>query len=261
MSAYDDAVLALSPVAYLKLDETSGTTAADSSGNGLNGSYVSAPELASAVTPLGSPAVVFNGVDEYVQVADNDGFSVTDTGELTVMALIRPDSLAMPNTEGSGYVHFIGKGASNQFEWAFRMYQDGNSDGRENRLAFYVFNLAGNLGVGESLQVPLIAGKWIHLTGTLNEATKRIEFYRDGVLADDGSYFGNGAFVDVTPENGTAPLRAGTRNVSSMFNGAISNLAIFPTALTAAQILALAELSMIPYRRQGRIQNRRLGRR
>ena len=37
--AYADEVMADSPAAYWKLDETSGTTAADSSGNGNNGTY------------------------------------------------------------------------------------------------------------------------------------------------------------------------------------------------------------------------------
>jgi hypothetical protein len=38
-SGYDAAVLALSPYAYYRLDEASGTVANDSSGNGLNGTY------------------------------------------------------------------------------------------------------------------------------------------------------------------------------------------------------------------------------
>jgi Concanavalin A-like lectin/glucanases superfamily len=42
-STYDSAVLALSPYAYYRLDETSGTTAADASGHGRNGTYEGTP--------------------------------------------------------------------------------------------------------------------------------------------------------------------------------------------------------------------------
>ena len=39
VGALETAILALSPIGYWKLDETGGTTAADSSGNGRNGTY------------------------------------------------------------------------------------------------------------------------------------------------------------------------------------------------------------------------------
>jgi hypothetical protein len=55
-NTYDNAVLALGPLAYWKLDETSGTTAVDSSGNGNNGTYSSTGvTLAGATVPLTPP--------------------------------------------------------------------------------------------------------------------------------------------------------------------------------------------------------------
>ena len=44
-SAYSSTVLSQNPLVYLKFDESTGTTAADSSGNGLNGLYVNGPAL------------------------------------------------------------------------------------------------------------------------------------------------------------------------------------------------------------------------
>lgn len=56
-------------LAHYKLDETSGTTAADSSGNGHNGTYVATPMLgqASADDALGT-AVRFNGASQYISL-------------------------------------------------------------------------------------------------------------------------------------------------------------------------------------------------
>jgi hypothetical protein len=50
-------------------------------------------------------AAVFDGLDDYVEVADHPDHSIATTGELTVVALIRPDSLEMPAQERTGYVH------------------------------------------------------------------------------------------------------------------------------------------------------------
>src|SRR5712692_1625571 len=82
----------------------------------------------------------FNGTSDYVQVPDSPDFSVATTGALTVSAWMKPDTLTFPVTESTGYVYWMGKGESGQQEWVFRMYSQGNSENRENRISFYVFN-------------------------------------------------------------------------------------------------------------------------
>src|ERR1700722_9653255 len=65
----------------------------------------------------------FNGTPtDYVEVADNAGFSVATTNSLSVSAWMRPDVLTFPNSESTGYVHWMGKGQDGQDEWTFRMY-------------------------------------------------------------------------------------------------------------------------------------------
>src|SRR6266436_3279677 len=53
----------------------------------------------------------FDGIRDYVEIADDADFSVATTGSLTVAAWIRPDVLTFPNAESTGYVHWMGKGA------------------------------------------------------------------------------------------------------------------------------------------------------
>jgi hypothetical protein len=44
----------------------------------------------------------FDGIKDYVEIADDAGFSVATTGSLTVAAWIRPDVLTFPNSESTG---------------------------------------------------------------------------------------------------------------------------------------------------------------
>src|SRR5262249_11356545 len=97
----------------------------------------------------------FNGIDAYVEVPGLEAYSAAGPEGLTVSAWMRPDVLNFPNAEGTGYVHWLGKGEGagpgGVQEWTFRMYnRDGTQESppRPNRISFYVFNPEGGLGVG-----------------------------------------------------------------------------------------------------------------
>jgi hypothetical protein len=187
-------------------------------------------------------AAVFDGLDDYVEIADHPDYSIATTGELTVVALIRPDSLEMPVQERTGYVHWLGKGEPGQDEWTFRMYQLGNTEDRENRISCYAFNLdarpSRTHGIGSHFQDELTPGQWLLVAGAW-DAT-RVHIYRDGVLRDrdllDQSATGG---VTITPEDGDAPVRIGTRDFNSFFQGAISRVAIFNRRLADNEQAAL----------------------
>jgi len=79
---YSSEVLADSPVAYWRLDDTSGTSAVDSSGNARTGTYAGSPTL-SAVSLLpvgGGTAVSFDGVNDTLTVGDNAALNAADSG-------------------------------------------------------------------------------------------------------------------------------------------------------------------------------------
>ena len=54
--------------------------------------------------------LVFDGQDDFIETPDTAAFSLTATGQLTVSAWIRPDVLNFPAFQGTGYVHWMGKG-------------------------------------------------------------------------------------------------------------------------------------------------------
>jgi hypothetical protein len=194
--------------------------------------------LAAAQAPP-STFLHFNGTSDYVQVSDSADFSVATTGSLTVSAWMRPDTLSFPSTEGSGYVHWLGKGEASQQEWVFRMYSQGNTEGRENRISFYVFNASGGLGTGSYFEDAVTPGQWTHVVGVADGQHTHI--YKNGVLRDSDLYAGT-----ITPQRGSAPLRMGTRDFQSYFEGGLAGVRVWNRALTAAEVAALYSSGTVP---------------
>jgi hypothetical protein len=197
----------------------------------------------------GNSYLNFDGVRTYVEIPDSTDFSVATTGQLTVSAWIQPETievgtLIFPNTEGGGesYVHWMGKGEAHRQEWTFRIYSADNTVGRANRISFYVFNLAGGIGVGSHYQDPLNPvqpGVWIHVVGAADG--EKTYIYINGQLIQSNVYSGS-----ITPQHGTAPLRIGTRDFNSYFNGQIREVRLWNRLLSAAEINALYTSGTVP---------------
>ncbi|WP_157273027.1 LamG domain-containing protein [Paenibacillus daejeonensis] len=233
-SAYDDAVLADNPVGYWKLGPGGGD---DQSGSGMNGSFNGSP--GGKTMPNGDAATVFNGSSQYFTIPDHNLLEVTRSGILTIEAWMRPDTLQFDHAEGSGYVHWMGKGTAGQHSWVARMYNYTNNENRPNRISGYAFNLSGGLGAGSYVQDAVTVGEWIHYTLVINTVntsptypTGYTKLYKNGVLRDQDSLIG----YSIVPGNGTAPMRVGTRDLNSFFKGAIGKIAVYDYELTAAQL-------------------------
>jgi Concanavalin A-like lectin/glucanases superfamily len=197
--------------------------------------------------PTPAADLIFDGLDDYIEIPDDVQFSVASTGQLTVSAWIRPDVLTFPVFQSTGYVHWLGKGEAGQQEWVFRMYNLSTTDDppRPNRISFYLFNAAGGEGIGSHFQEPVEVGEWIHVVGTANGEVTAI--YKNGEFKDCDRYTGTGPGpchnyapdLWITPTHRAAPLRIGTRDLESFFLGAIREVRIWSRALTAPEIAAL----------------------
>jgi hypothetical protein len=197
----------------------------------------------------GNSYLNFDGVRTYVEIPDSADFSVSTTGQLTISAWIQPETietgtLIFPNTEGGGesYVHWMGKGEAHRQEWTFRIYSADNNVGRANRISFYVFNLAGGIGVGSHYQDPLNPvqpGVWTHVVGAAD--TEKTYIYINGQFIQSSVYSGS-----ITPQHGTAPLRIGTRDFNSYFNGQIREVRLWNRLLSGAEINALYNSGTVP---------------
>ncbi|MFC8229763.1 LamG-like jellyroll fold domain-containing protein [Streptomyces sp. NPDC057287] len=237
MSSYDQMILSDDPVLFLRL----GGAGTEVSPGGPTAAFHGSP--GHTHLPNGDPATLFDGTgDQYVEVPDSDALSVSTTGALTIEAWLRPDVLVFPRTEGSGYVHWLGKltyATVNQCEWVARIYSADNTEGRVNRVSGYAFNPPGGLGAGSYFQDPLRPGEWIHYALVITTAPDgparppgRTKIYRDGRLRDSDAL----ADYSIVPGNTTSPLRIGSAALRSFFLGGIGKVAVYPRELTEARL-------------------------
>jgi len=106
-----------------------------------------------------------------------------------------------------------------------------------HRISFYSFNLRGGPGAGSYFQDPVTVGGWIHYAGQFDSVHTWI--FKNGVPRDQDRLAG----YKIAPRNGTAPVRIGTRDFGSFFQGSIARVAIYSTRLSAATLAAHAAIA------------------
>ena len=84
------------------------------------------------------------------------------------------------------------------------------------------------------MQEPVKAGTWHHYVAVVDMHTDTVTWYKNGVLTDQDSFMHSA--YQITPQNGTAPVRIGTKDFASYFKGAIDNLYIYNRALSGAEV-------------------------
>lgn len=186
----------------------------------------------------------FSGDGQYVEIPSASDLSL-GPGGFTVSAWLRPDTLEFSHTEGSGYVYWMGKGEPSRYEWAARMYSYTNSEKppRPNRISLYLFNPDGGLGMGSYSQEPVSSRQWIQITTVASRGDTAI--YRNGKYVRCDEYdgpTGHGCQAHeerIHPLGGNAPLRLGTRDFNSFFQGGLSQVRIWNRALSAKEIRTL----------------------
>lgn len=216
LSTYSAEVLADLPALYWRLGDASGTAAADSSGNGRDGTFGGAPTLAQAGLLPGDPddCVTFNGGTDHCEI----GYaSWLDTADLTLEALIQT---TMGST-GS----FIDRDGVSGREFQFRV------SGTTHCIEFI---LLGTSFITCTASTPVNDGV-PHLAHAVVRGGSGIELYLDGVL--DGSQ-ATAVALPQTPE----PFRAGYNysapGPAQAFVGKIDEVAYYKTDLSAGRIAA-----------------------
>ena len=249
---YDRVILADSPRLYIN-------AAAADDGSGHHHAVIAVGGPANAQDPGLDPCYAFNGVNQYLEVADADDLSPAG-GAITLEMWIRPDTLQFLHAEDTGYVHFAGKGDFNdptgppyaRGEYMARMYNLANTEvpPRPNRISGYAFNKLIGTGVGSFFQDPVTVGEWIHYVLVINTASTAsydwgghsydkgyTKIYKNGTLRDQDAL--DAPPTVIVPVNTTAPLRVGTSDAqNSFFQGAIAKVAVYNSELSAAQIEA-----------------------
>lgn len=225
LSAYALAVLADAPLAYYRLGETSGTVAADSSGNAHSGTYTNNPTLGAAGLVTGDSNTAMGtaaGTGQRVVVPSNSTGWMNAPLALTVEAIVR-----YPGTPGQAIVSRWGSSIN-----AWILYRDTGTA----RIfgAIYTGSAGGRAFFVDSLLTP-VAGVKYHLAFTYDNAILR--FYVNG--SPTGTATASG-FVNFNGTGGAIDLEIGRDSLADANTptATIDEVAFYGTTLSAARIAA-----------------------
>jgi hypothetical protein len=190
----------------------------DSTGHGLVGTV-----LGGANTDTASPAIpgnpgscgygVFDGVDDYISVTDNDFLDFTD--EVTITAWVFVNSLAGGNmtlvSKAGNYKIHITSGGNVSAEWL--------------GVSTPTLTSSGTIGTGA----------WHHIAMVYSATDTQQRIYIDGVV-DSNSL----ALADAMTIN-TTPLSFASDQGSTFFDGNMEEIRIYDGALTPGEIVTLKD--------------------
>ena len=200
-------------VGHWRLDETSGTTAFDSSGNNNNGAVSDTTFAASSTSGMVGKA--FNSLDDNDRITVPDSATLNPNTAITVSAWVRSrkesrQRLVMKwGGTDNGYMLWIENSSGPRFEI---------NTAAGNRIAFGGTTIAND-------------DVWHHLVGVYDGST--VSIYLDGVL--DGSAGHSGLLVD---DDADLYLSGGS---GGTYIGGMDDVRIYNRALTEPEILALYE--------------------
>jgi uncharacterized protein YjdB len=221
-TAYQQAALALGPLALWPLDETSGTTAYDVIGgnNGTyNGSYtLGVPGPTNAFFGASSVAANFDGFTAYVDIPEGP-FNITNA--VTAVAWVQV-------VANNGFDGLFGHGDAS---WRTTVNGSGNPGGND-----------GGANSGDATSPNSITDNNWHMVaytynGFVGQANNGA-LYVDGALVANNTITGTPAGNDLDVWIGGAP-DYGTGTAKRLIDANIANAAVFAQALTAAQVQGL----------------------
>jgi PKD repeat protein len=197
------------------LDEGTGEIAADTSGNGNDGTLVNNPAWVNGKVGKG---LSFDGTNDYVVFVCGQSSSLKITGAITVEAWVK--------WLGAGNPYFVTKtGGPGR-----RSYDlSGNPDGT---VEFRVGGADGNSGKSSgTISIP--TDEWVHLVGTY-EPSSYVRLFVNGSLAKE-----NTVSIPASQGDNGLPWYIGAREGNQgWFNGIIDEVKIYNGALSAEEIRA-----------------------
>jgi regulation of enolase protein 1 (concanavalin A-like superfamily) len=216
LSAADIQTLANTGVAYLKFNESSGNTAADSTGDGWTGTLVNSPTWAAG--KLGN-AVSLNGSSQYVTLP---------TGVVNGQTTCTLASWVYLNSVSNwARIFDFGSGTGT---YMFLTPKNGNNG--KIRFAITTSSGAGEQQIDGA--ATLGTGGWHHVAVVLNGST--------GTLYVDGAQVGQNTGMTLTPSSlgATAQNYIGKSQWNDPYlSGIVDDFHIYSSALTAGQIASL----------------------
>jgi len=230
-------------LAWWKLNEGSGTTAADASGNG-HGATLGAQAGWATGRVAGTSALSLNGA------SDSEAFTapqlppVDNTGSFTVSAWVKLSPSCAPSPSTCGFYDAVSMDGTVQSAFALEYVhqagcQAGAGDGVHGCWAFTMPASDTTSPPANTVEAAntVVFGTWVHLTGVYDQVHQAISIYVNGSPASAPGPVGS-----VQPWVGPAmgPLRIGrglsNGGAAAWWPGEVSDVCTFWGALDATQV-------------------------
>ncbi|MBI2606974.1 MAG: LamG domain-containing protein, partial [Deltaproteobacteria bacterium] len=230
---------------YWRLGETSGTTAYDISGNAINGTYAGVTlAQTGALSGDSDTAAYFDGANSIVDLGNTAQLTnVFNAGNKWTVSLWF--KTAQLNANGPWlFSKAFTSHTSPYYQFDIRQSADGSISA-----GLWRSDIFGSAMGAASAVIP--TGVWTHLAVTVDLATisaASMKLYINGgtpvtSTADlTGIYSNIASFVTIGANKNLSP------NTAYTYNGLIDEVAIYPTALSAARILTLYNAGLHPDR-------------
>ncbi len=208
--SYPAAIFADLPIAYWRLDEQSGSVAADSAGANPGGRFGSLAHTQPGAFGNDTSATQFDGATSYVQVPNSATLALA--GDLTLEMWVNLSLATRQTLLSKDYLRELE--LTLETNGQLNLYQ-GNGVTYGNMLS-----VTGAVNPNE----------WQHVVVTRSTATKTIRFYVNGHPKGSASY-------SVDPVGGAKALLIGRSEANTRYvNGRLDEVALYPSALSAMQI-------------------------
>ena len=225
-------ILANNPAGYWLLDETSGTTADNigAVGSAIDGTINGSPTLgAAALYSSGGASIDFDGTNDGILIPDDASINTSTYTEKTVELVFNADDVTTRQVlyEEGGTTHGL------------TIYLDGGN--------VYVTGEHDGVWVDANINASVSTGTTYHVAFVFDQAANSFEGFLDGVSMGSVTV-GNATFPSHSGDIGIgyAPdgvqFHDGESGGGFHFDGRISDVAVYTTALTAAEITARADI-------------------
>ena len=203
-------------VGWWNFDEGSGTTAADSSGNGNTGTLYNTPTW--TTSGMNGGGLNFAAASsQYVNLGTNSSLAGGSPSAITVSAWVKPT--------GSGYEEIAARRDGSSLSWM--LWIDYTSDGR----ARFGTEVTSGPNPDYTVVSPYITpGVWTHIVGVYSISDGVLRIYVNGVAA--GTTAGGGT-INSSSQRTFIGADAWSGNY---FNGTIDDVRIYNRALSASEV-------------------------
>lgn len=206
-------------VAYYPLDETSGTTAFDRSGNGRNGNYQNGVTLNASTFPNGDPVPSFDGTDDNVNFYSSGLSSAFPATSGTLMVWMRVSA-------GGVWTDGVQRRVVNmQVNTSNRVFIAKSASNNQIR---------GVRNPGTAANTTTSSTGWIQVVMTWNESGTTVSLYTNGTFRESQTISSWSGSISSATIGGIT---------GEFFSGNIAHVALWNVVLSGAQIADLATTS------------------